>query len=536
MSKAENKQDKSGQVAQSSINNNDKPNNDQAMAMKAIMDTLTSLTAAVDKIKIRLDDNERRPGTQDWQPDEPSLARPGEPGMARPFNPGMTRPFERANRPDYPFKSAMGPSYDRPSSYGYGPASGPVKIHLERYTGLGTKTLPASWMRSYEAMSSLHNWSDHHKLTMLRFYLADEAVTWFDNQITQGMGTLSWSEIKDRFERYFSQDKVVTPKMVLTKEWDPKTTTFYEHYKEMLRLFEISGLQDSWRVKVLKTSLPPYYVRMCSIVETADADEWYQRAASIISSLPKYEAKTGGRSQLKTMAPIPDIKALARRAPIDKHDKTEDPSKCLFCSQINPNHKLDDCFCHPRKLKAAMAKRNIHMITSDETDNLDLEEDILTEEDLEEGDEPVEMNALTELRSSEKLETIGMLSGVSNQAKMTLNKVTTVKGLIDSGASVSAISEDLCSEWNIKFRPHKKDLAQVQGSFSTKGVAFIDVQIGPYQGRVKAYVLDSPPYPFILGIKEFKTFGISWDYPYLITEETDRAVVQLESLANEDTP
>lgn len=149
---------------------------------------------------------------------------------------------------------------------------------------------------------------------------------------------------------------------MLTKEWDPKTSSFYEHCKEMLRLFESSGLQDSWRAKVLKTSLPPYYARMCKGIKNCDADEWYQRAACIIISLPKFEAKSVPRTQVKAVDAIQDIETLARKAPIDKHDVTGDPSKCLFCCQISPNHKLEDCLCHPRKLRAAMARRNINVL------------------------------------------------------------------------------------------------------------------------------------------------------------------------------
>lgn len=269
---------------------------------------------------------------------------------------------------------ASGFPYERSTQdlmLGHGPGPSPVRIQLEKYTGMSTKTLPANWMRSYESMASLQNWSDQHKIMMLRFYLADEAITWFDNQ--QGLETRPWSETRDRFEKYFSQDKVVTPKMVLEKEWDPKTSSFYEHYREMLRLFEISGLQAAWRTKVLKTSLPPFYARMCSGVETDDADEWYQRAAGIISSLPKYEAKPMVQSKFKAIAAVQEVKTLSRKEPDDIGDKTEVRSRCLYCCQTNPNHKLEDCFCHPRKLSA-----EINMLAE--------ADDILDEADLENGD------------------------------------------------------------------------------------------------------------------------------------------------------
>lgn len=290
-------------------------------------------------------------------------------------------------------------------------------------------------MRSYEALASLQNWPDEYKKTMLRFYLADEAVTRSDNQLSQGLGAGPWYEIRQRFERYFSQGLVITPKAVLTREWDPKASSFYEHYKEMLRLFEISGLQDSWRTKVSKTSLPPYYARMCSGFERSDADEWYQRAAAIISSLPKYEAKSATRSAVKAIAAVEDVETLSRRSPTDKHDVTNDPSKCLFCCQINPNHKLEDCFCHPRKLRAAVARRNINVLEEAHEEET---ADILTEEESEDDEEIDELNVLTAVPSSMSLltssDSIDAITEVSNRAKMLINNIITVEGLIDSGA------------------------------------------------------------------------------------------------------
>lgn len=491
---------------------------DQAAVVKAMMQAMETLTLTLtEKVTAAIADLKS------------SLPRTQDPVMG--YNEGFGRP-EKATRPEYHQGQSADLSYDR-QSYGYGFGQGPssVKIQLERYSGTGTKTLPANWMKSYEAMASLQHWSEQYKTTMLRFYLADEAVTWFDNQMSHGTGTMPWYELKERFEKYFSQDKIVTPKMVVSKEWDPKTSTFYEHYKEMLRLFEISSLQDSWRVKVLKTSLPPYYARMCSGVETTDADEWYQRSANIISSLPKFEAKPTMRPPVKAVAAMQDIKTLARKSPVDVHDRTDDPSKCLFCCQLNPNHKLEDCFCHPKKLKAAIGRRNINVL--EEADRVDDEAtDVLTESDLEDSDELIEMNAITAAPSTMGLltskDSISVLTGVSNKARMVINNIITIDGLIDSGASVSAISEKLCSDWNISFRPMKKDLASVHGSFSTKGVAFVEVQIGPYQSQVKVYVLEAPPYPFILGLKEFKKFGIAWTYPYLLKGEADETVAQLQ--------
>lgn len=73
----------------------------------------------------------------------------------------------------------------------------------------------------------------------------------------------------------------------------------------------------------------------------------------------------------------------------------------------------------------------------------------------------------------------------------------------------------------------------MHGSFSTKGAAFVDVKMGPYQGGFKAYVLEAPPYLFILGINEFKTFGIAWTSPYLVDERTEAVVAQVKG-AEED--
>lgn len=347
----------------------DQGSDDQAVLSKAMVEMIEVMTArwtekmaaAIEDLKTSLCDKGRTL--------EPSLQSNQE-GFVRPekTNRGLTTGF--SERPSF----GLGP----------GPGLSQMKIQLERYSGTGTRTLPANWMRSYEAMASLQNWSDQYKITMLRFYLADEAVTWFDNQTSQGFETMSWYEIKQRFEKYFNQEQVVTPKEVLSKEWDPKTSSFYDHYKEMLRLFEISKLQDSWRVKVLKTSLPSFYARMCSGVETNDSDEWYQRAASIISSLPKFETNPVARTQVRALAAIQDIKALARNAPSDRHDSTEDPSKCLFCCQINPNHKLEDCFCHPRKLRDIIRKPDINML-KEMTKEKDF--DVLSEADLEDNDE-----------------------------------------------------------------------------------------------------------------------------------------------------
>lgn len=477
---------------------------DPTVLIKTMMQMMTNLTAAIVDLKISASEDKKTP--------DASLNE-------------FSRP-EKARRSEHSRGFTTGPFNDRPA-YDCGPGPGRM-IQLERYSG-NTKTLPANWMRSYEAMATFQNWSDQCKASMLRFYLADEAVTWLDNQLSVGPGTLPWYELKQRFEKFFSQDQVTTPKAVLEKEWDPKTSSFYEHYREMLRLFEISGLQDSWRVKVLKTSLPPYYARMCSGIETNDTDEWYKRAANIITSLPKFEPKATARTQVRAVAAMQDMRAISRKAPVDMHDTTDDPSKCLFCCQINPNHKLEDCYCHPRKLRAAITRRNINVLEEQNEDS----SEVLSEADLEEEDESLEMSVLTtgpsttgNLIAGE--ESINTITGVSNKVKMIINNIITVEGLLDSGATVSAISEDLCSEWKIDYKPLKKDLASVQGSFWTKGVVFVNIMIGPHQGKVKAYVLESPPYPFILGINEFKTFGIAWTYPYLLNTGSEKAVAQVE--------
>lgn len=188
---------------------------DQTELMKMMTQTIESVTTALSEkmttaiadLKSSLLDKDRPSGEALGQHPE-DFARP-----------------EKATRQEYPRGIMTGPTYERPSlGFGFGQGPSQPKIHLERYSGLSTKTLPANWMRSYEAMASLQQWSEQYKITMLRFYLADEAIIWFDNQISLGLGTRPWYEIRERFEKYFNLDKVVTPKMVLGKEWECRLT------------------------------------------------------------------------------------------------------------------------------------------------------------------------------------------------------------------------------------------------------------------------------------------------------------------------
>lgn len=254
---------------------------DQSAMMKSLVATLEKMEASLAEIKSMLTTNQQ-PGREVTPEDNPIYVGVGRPGK-------MLGPDTCRNLPQERSQATYGLSYGRRPGPGPSLRFPDQKIQLERYSGTSTKTLPANWMRNYERMAFLKDWPEEHKASMFPFYLADEASTWYDNHVSQE--SMAWTEVRDRFISFFNQDKIVTPKMVATKEWDPKAATFYEHFKEMMQLFEFSGTPQSWRTQLLQTSLPPYYGRMCSGVEEVDTELWYKRAAKIICNLPTYEGK-----------------------------------------------------------------------------------------------------------------------------------------------------------------------------------------------------------------------------------------------------
>lgn len=307
-----------------SPNASDSGTEDQSATLRTLTSAMEKMATSIAEIKTLLSSDQHYKETTYEEYDRPGPSA---------FGPDKSRVPRETRFPTYETNYGLRPRLH--------PGASDPKIQLDKYTGTNTKTLPANWMRNYERMAYLEEWSEVYKANMLPFYLADEASTWYDNHISQER--MAWTEVSSRFVSFFNQDKIVTPKMVATKEWDPKETTFYEHFKEMMRLFEFSETPQSWRTQLLQTSLPPYYGRICSGVEETDTESWFKRAAKIISNLPKYEGKVFGKTKdVKGVHAIHDIKALARQAPVDPHDRTEDPSKCLFCNQVNPNHKLED--------------------------------------------------------------------------------------------------------------------------------------------------------------------------------------------------
>lgn len=73
--------------------------------------------------------------------------------------------------------------------------------------------------------------------------------------------------------------------------------------------------------------------------------------------------------------------------------------------------------------------------------------DVLSENDLEDDDEELEIDILAAVSSTMSLSTsndpVNNMSGVSNKAKMAINETISVEGLIDSGSSVYGISEKI---------------------------------------------------------------------------------------------
>lgn len=400
-------------------------------------------------------------------------------------------------------------------------------LKIPAFNGLNKHLRARDWIRSYQALAEELSWSREMMLTRLFAYLEGYAISWYFDCV-QGQIT-NWNLLKVAFVKRFGHTDKVTYEEIHSLRWDIKHEELASYFERALTMLNSANIDNQLQLEILTKGLPRDYRERMLHKDIFDTSEWFETVRKIQAfretnyqyDLRRQQGmnRQQTREQVNNLADREDLNKLASRPPrereIVKSDNNESREKCLYCGKNN--HRTNSCYFNPRN-RNNRAKRSIKLVNA-------VIDDSQTEVTLDDKLEDDQSTEIDDLSYNQLQQTSEEASGDNKYALMRINDKITVRGLVDSGASRSAIDEDICRKYSIKIIDKTRTLSHVLDKFTTSGIALLSIQIGSRLHQVEADVMPLKSERFIMGTREFNKFGFSLQGEGLITRQSAKSVI-----------
>lgn len=398
------------------------------------------------------------------------------------------------------------------------------KIQIVHFAGVNDDMDACDWIEMYEILSDEAKWPDRLKIVHLPSYLRGIAVKWYFNCIKGHV--ILWDEIKSLFISQFGYTNKPSLASINNAKWDQEKETFAKYYQDKLAMCSRSGMKGALLLDALTDGLPDDLKFFVQTIDPSSSPQvWFnlvQRAIDRKTSRreqkkPKPELNVINEKSSEIQEMKNDIKEIKRLLMGLTSGFLQDTSSsqlnCNHCGKSN--HSADRCFKiigYPSR----KAKQQVNTLKSTSDD----------EESIVELDEPAINRIEAKIKSGSFATTLNSLVFLP----IKINDQVEVEALIDSGANITAIDHQFCVDNDIMVEDKITNLTGATNSFESSGVARLNIKCGEFNTNIDAIVIRLAKQKFILGMNEFKYFGIKLVGPNLQARNQSRQVPVINSL------
>ena len=269
-------------------------------------------------------------------------SRSGSGGQAAPPPPApINGPQSSTSSVAGPSSVASGVPIREPPTWSHKPI-------IARFNGRDSSIQVEAWLKLFDV--AFGSQTNTEKVQSLIRHLDGEAITWFSEEVTDDLNTLSWSAIKDLMIQRFG-DKLVRPIVAAQSRFMNREDTIKGYYEEKMRLLRrVPGLQPLDQVAMLTAGTPNIYKTSLMSARIKTPADWLELALELetVFKFKKPPPRSDGPqvpirgSRPATGEPVFAYKA----APAKGNDKKKKPSKpCKYCMDagVTSYHWHSEC-------------------------------------------------------------------------------------------------------------------------------------------------------------------------------------------------
>lgn len=407
-----------------------------------------------------------------------------------------------------------------------------MKIRINSFNGVDDDIDAVDWIELYELLTEEAFWPDLHKVRHLPSYLKGVAAKWYFSTIKGRID--HWETVKESFSSQFGACDKPSLEYINNLIWNPENESLIKYYQNKLSACSRAGLRGPLVIDALTGGLPDSYKIQTRMLDPkSEPQVWFDLVHRVhersktkeskkvksheINYLDKSKETTQGEitslkqdiSELKSI-----VMSLATKMGVSMNEKAR--QQCQHCHKVN--HASDRCFKvigYPTRKK----ENQLNQKNSDEVNNIDDEEVAsLNEQEI----NKIETSTIdTELQNE-----INHLDFV----ELFIEDKIKVLALIDSGANISAIDQQICVDNNIPIVKRESKLIGATSKINSPGIANVRVKNGDKIVNIEAIVLDLARQKFILGRKQFHLFDIELKGPNIIKQNQTEQIPTINSV------
>ncbi|UYV80790.1 hypothetical protein LAZ67_19001745 [Cordylochernes scorpioides] len=358
---------------------------------------------------------------------------------------------------------------------------------FEKYSGSKNNIKIESWIKLYEVENLKAN--DEEKIHNLIYYLADEALEFFADEILTNAHIKKWETVKDKLIARF-KPCIYSPIVLASSRKLLASETVETYFKEKMDLLNQTSLKKEEKIQLLTDGLPLNWRDVFAAAQPADPTKWIQVALSVEHNRQQ--------SKLRNLFK-PKVCTLSQQ----ERSASNCPFFCPICikKRIKVKHWLNECpdydpnYKTERSSKNTQPKQFITTVTESTTSN-----------------ETNKVTCLSTHNPPNKL----------IDFKICVNKHP-LQAFMDTGATISLINQNLMKSLNLHpLIDSPMQIQQANSLTNTLGYVHVDLQIHDKTRKVKLHVIPNLKFQLLIGL------DIAEDFE-LIVDTKDKTVYTKQS-------
>ena len=359
-------------------------------------------------------------------------------------------------------------------------------IKLEHFTG--KNTIEAKhWLSLFEVVcAQLKLITSEDKTVKLMSYLKDDALAFFAQSIAPHISTITWSEVRSKFEKRFGTPDVSSIVTANHRQLQ-KAESIKGYFDDKMKYLDKTSLTDQEKSDLLTDGLPDSYQTYLLPVIISTPEDWLQRAIRVELTVNR-KPFLHKESHLKAQPPL-----------------------CRFCDEqgLVEYHWHSEC-----RIKAKLRQSSSGQLpsVSNQLNHRNRRPSQTTE-----STDSQTASDTSSTSSDESEENNFCSSTATEQVNPFLSVDVTLDGqqfnaIVDSASTISVISEKTFKSLSKQLVPNSPiKINHISGQTQTLGSIRANLQIANTAHETKFHVISHFKYPLLLGLDTGKLFGLSLD-------------------------
>ncbi|UYV75014.1 hypothetical protein LAZ67_12002096, partial [Cordylochernes scorpioides] len=331
--------------------------------------------------------------------------------------------------------------------------------------------------------------NDEEKIHNLIYYLADEALESFADEILTNAHIKKWETVKDKLIARF-KPCIYSPIVLSSSRKLLASETVETYFKEKMDLLNQTSLKREEKIQLLTDGLPLSWRDVFVAAQPADPTKWIQVALSVEHNRQQ--------SKLRNLFK-PKVCTLSQQ----ERSASNCPFFCPICikKRIKVKHWLNECPDYDPNYKTERSSKNT---------------------------QPKQfITTVTESTTSKETNKVTCLSTHNPPNKLIDFKICVNKhplqAFMDTGATISLINQNLMKSLNLHpLIDSPMQIQQANSLTNTLGYVHVDLQIHNKTRKVKLHVIPNLKFQLLIGL------DIAEDFE-LIVDTKDKTVYTKQS-------